>query len=410
MWGNGQGSSAMKEATMRVLCLGGNGHMGREAARTLLREPKVQRVTVTDLDGEAAARFVASLGDERAQALGLDIRNEGALRDALAAHDLVLNTTGPFYRFGVPILRAAIETGTTYLDICDDVEPTLEMLQHDRLARSAGARAIIGMGASPGVTNLAAKELARQLDETEEIITAWAEGGGDPADIGPAVIEHTLHIITGQAVTFRNGRQARIRPYRQRVIVPFPPPIGPLKLGHVAHPEPLTLPYAIPGLRTCSNLGVHLPFEDMRVILLLGRAIDLHLLSPQRATRILLRLGAWEARRGGARPPAGGIYVAAIGRRGGRRVAAVIRGSSNRAELTMATTTGRPLAVAALHLIDGAEIPPGVHPPEAVLERQPLASLARRYGLTDLATAMETEVEWIEEPRGVLDPSGRVPG
>jgi hypothetical protein len=76
----------------------------------------------------------------------------------------------------------------------------------------------------------------------------------------------------------------------------------------------------------------------------------------------------------------------------------------------MATTTGRPLALAALHLIDGAEIPPGVHPPEAVLERQALISLARRYGLTDLAEAMDTKVEWFDDPRGVLDPSGRVSG
>jgi hypothetical protein len=76
----------------------------------------------------------------------------------------------------------------------------------------------------------------------------------------------------------------------------------------------------------------------------------------------------------------------------------------------MPTTTGGPLALAALHLIDGAEIPPGVHPPEAVLDRQALISLARRYGLTVLAEAMSTEVEWFDEPRGVLDPAGRLPG
>ena len=76
----------------------------------------------------------------------------------------------------------------------------------------------------------------------------------------------------------------------------------------------------------------------------------------------------------------------------------------------MPTTTGGPLALAALHLIDGAEIPPGVHPPEAVLDRKPLIALARRYGLTVLAEAMDTEVEWIDEPRGVLDPSRRAPG
>jgi hypothetical protein len=150
--------------------------------------------------------------------------------------------------------------------------------------------------------------------------------------------------------------------------------------------------------------------SDMRLILVMARAIDAGLLSARRAAGVLLRLGAWESRRGVVRPPAGGIYVAAIGKRDGRRVAAVIRGSSNRPELTMPTTTGGPLALAALHLIDGAEIPPGVHPPEAVLERRPLVDLARRYGLTVLADAMSTEVEWFEEPHGVLDPARRAPG
>jgi hypothetical protein len=45
-----------------------------------------------------------------------------------------------------------------------------------------------------------------------------------------------------------------------------------------------------------------------------------------------------------------------------------------------------------------------------VLDRKPLIALARRYGLTVLADAMDTEVEWIDDPRGVLDPGGRVAG
>ena len=41
---------------------------------------------------------------------------------------VVMNTVGPFFRFGVPILTAAIDAGTDYIDVCDDWEPTLEML------------------------------------------------------------------------------------------------------------------------------------------------------------------------------------------------------------------------------------------------------------------------------------------
>jgi short subunit dehydrogenase-like uncharacterized protein len=41
----------------------------------------------------------------------------------------VLNCVGPFYRFGPPVLTAAIKAGVSYLDVCDDWEPTLDMLE-----------------------------------------------------------------------------------------------------------------------------------------------------------------------------------------------------------------------------------------------------------------------------------------
>ena len=44
-------------------------------------------------------------------------------------HDVVLNTTGPFFKFGEPILKSAIKCNCHYLDICDDWEPTIEMLK-----------------------------------------------------------------------------------------------------------------------------------------------------------------------------------------------------------------------------------------------------------------------------------------
>ena len=54
------------------------------------------------------------------------------------------------------MLRAAIRAGCHYVDVCDDWEPTLEMLALDTEARAAGVTAVIGLGASPGITNLLA--------------------------------------------------------------------------------------------------------------------------------------------------------------------------------------------------------------------------------------------------------------
>ena len=56
---------------------------------------------------------------------------------------------------------AAIEAGAHYLDICDDWEPTLDMLELGERARARGVTAVIGMGASPGLTNLLAMKAGK---------------------------------------------------------------------------------------------------------------------------------------------------------------------------------------------------------------------------------------------------------
>ena len=68
--------------------------------------------------------------------------------------DVVINTVGPFFKYGPPILEAALDTNCHYLDINDDWEPTLEMLKFHDKAESNAKTAILGMGASPGLTNM----------------------------------------------------------------------------------------------------------------------------------------------------------------------------------------------------------------------------------------------------------------
>lgn len=104
---------------MRVLALGGAGAMGAVAVRTAACAGIAEHIVVADRDHAAAQRLARDLSAAPVpiSARGIDITDDAELRRALSEADLVLNTVGPYYRFGLTVLRAAIDTGTHYLDI-----------------------------------------------------------------------------------------------------------------------------------------------------------------------------------------------------------------------------------------------------------------------------------------------------
>ena len=77
--------------------------------------------------------------------------------------DVVLNAVGPFYRFGPKVLRTAIDAGIDYVDVCDDYDATIEMLNLTEDAVKNKVRALIGMGSSPGLSNVIARFAADYL-------------------------------------------------------------------------------------------------------------------------------------------------------------------------------------------------------------------------------------------------------
>nr|BFD95714.1 hypothetical protein KitaXyl93_70740 [Kitasatospora sp. Xyl93] len=108
---------------MKLLALGGAGAMGRTATRVAAALPGVHELVVADRDLDAARRTAAALAADApvpVRATRVDVTDGPALHTALTGADAVLNTVGPYYRYGLDVLRAAIRTRTHYLDICDD--------------------------------------------------------------------------------------------------------------------------------------------------------------------------------------------------------------------------------------------------------------------------------------------------
>lgn len=383
---------------LRVVALGGPGGMGRYAARTAAALDCVGRVVVADRDGAAAQRFADTLGP-KARAATIDVTDTPALVALLARADVVLNTVGPFFRFGPPVLRAAIQAGCTYIDVCDDWEPTLEMLALDEEARASGVTAIIGLGASPGVANLLAAHAAAPLDRVDRLLTGWALDLAVPESRGAepsAATVHGLHQLTGTIRVWRDGA-AREEPPLQPVQLDFPG-LGRKRCWTIGHPEAVTLPRRWPGLRTCLNV-LHAPRWHVAATRALAGAID-------RGWITLPRAAAWAERLEGGAPDDGHwqraladptalppLFALAEGEKDGRptTVAAIPRGAPPGG---MGAATGVPLALALPFVAAGRLHQPGVHPPEAALDPEAFfAAMAPHCALPAGGPLVERRVE-----------------
>lgn len=238
---------------MKVFVLGGAGDMGMEAVRDLIKFTEVKQVTIGDLNNEKAENLASSLKDQRITIRRVDASAHADLVKAMKGHDVVAGALGPFYLFEKPVVEAAIEAGIDYVSICDDHDAVDEVLQLDSLAAEKGRKILTGLGLSPGITNLLARKGYEELENVESIKAYWAGSAGDSE--GLAVILHTLHIFSGQITTFQNSKHEQVKAGSGKEVVEFLPPLGPVTTYHLGHPEPVTLPRYLDGLKEATLKG-----------------------------------------------------------------------------------------------------------------------------------------------------------
>ncbi len=234
---------------MKIVVLGGAGDMGSRAVEDLCRTDGVVAVTIADQNVVAARRLA-----ERLQATGTNIEIatvDANVKDSLVAamrgHDVAASALGPFHRFETKLVSAALEAEVDYASLCDEWQPTQKVFEKfSREAAEQGRTMVIGLGTSPGATNLAVAYAARELDTvTRADISCYQpfSGGG-----GPAVLQHMLHILNGKTQICRRGKHTRIAALSEETVVEFPR-FGPLRVWNMGHSEPFTLPQTFPDLR-----------------------------------------------------------------------------------------------------------------------------------------------------------------
>lgn len=357
---------------MKVIVIGGAGDMGRVACVTAADDPAIESVVVADRDGARAGEVARSLGT-KGSSLVVDITDSDGLVAAISDVDLVLNTAGPFYLFGRPVLEAAIAAGKHYADIADDWEPTVEMFEADAAAREAGIVALVGMGASPGVSNLLAAVAHAQLDTVESLHTVWRGGSGIPKapesreDVKPAAaLDHWIHNLAEPIRLWREGRYQDVDALETFEI--SYPGIGAGQVWTCGHPEPITLPRTFPEILNSYNIMFSRPglIDNARIIRDRVRAGEIDV--PTGSTELVMMPG----RRGpeaGPVPDFPGVFAYAEGTKDGKQARATVA-TNVLPPGAMGEATCIPLAVAAGMIARGEVTSRGVVSPEAAIDPQ----------------------------------------
>jgi saccharopine dehydrogenase (NAD+, L-lysine-forming) len=258
----------------KVIVLGGCGVVGSVAVKTLAKYGSFSEVIIGDANIKKARQMVRELKPAKVSAVEVNAEDKKSIKEAIAGCDIVLNCVGPFYKSVKTVLGAVISKKIDYIDICDDVDVTMDILEMDEKAKKAGITAVIGMGASPGVTNLLAKFVADNLLDQTDSIDIYHTHGGEPTE-GAGVIAHRFHCMSIDIPMFLDGKLTYVKFFEPDGIAlredfDFPV-VGRIPVFPYPHPEQVTLPKYIQVLQV-TNKGSVLPIEYYNLISTLCQA------------------------------------------------------------------------------------------------------------------------------------------
>tara|TARA_B100001027_G_scaffold134979_1_gene93550 strand:- start:174 stop:1319 length:1146 start_codon:yes stop_codon:yes gene_type:complete len=355
---------------MRVLALGGSGGMGRFSSFAISSYSKITKVTIADLNESSAIKFASNF-DDRFSGIGLDVGDKEKLETLMQDHDVVLNTTGPFFKYGLSILKSAIRCQCHYLDICDDWEPTQEMLNLNDEALKIGITAIIGLGASPGISNLLGLKAMSELDSVSSIVTGWDMSSAKPEDKSSqsgtnAAMEHALQQMTGEIKIFKDEEYKMTKPL-EKIKINYPGR-GSHDVYIFGHPEAVSFPYHFKDIKESMNVCHGSSGSDIYLIKTLRWLVEQKLISFKFASYLL----EWLERKLGSPPiekqikglPA--IYALAEGFKNKKKASVAVTLSEKELSNTwgMGAITGFPLAFGLKLILDNKIDRKGVFAPE----------------------------------------------
>jgi len=223
-----------------IVVYGASGYTGKLIAAELTR--RGAEITLAGRNRDKLDEVAASLGGEPAvAAVALD--DSAGLRSLVADAAVVIGCAGPFTLHGEPLIAAASETGTHYLDTTGE-QPFIRA-SFDRWgepAAKSGAALVSGFGFDYTPGDMLAAVTAEGLGALSGMTIAYTIRGFGPTR-GTAL--SALEMVKGGDVEWRDGELREAGRYVGAGSFRFPSPIGTRRVGRYPAGEAVTVPHHV---------------------------------------------------------------------------------------------------------------------------------------------------------------------
>ncbi len=155
----------MGKVMKKVLIVGAGGQ-GGSCASILARDKDVSEVVLGDVDLDLANKVKDKIKSGKITTIKIDAGKVESVESAAKGADAIINLTLP--QFNANIMKAALNNGVSYVDAALDYPFIAELTENKPLGmddefKKAGLTALVGCGATPGVSNVLIKYACDKL-------------------------------------------------------------------------------------------------------------------------------------------------------------------------------------------------------------------------------------------------------
>jgi short subunit dehydrogenase-like uncharacterized protein len=222
------------------------------------------RLVAAELRKAEADFIVSGRSIEKLDALRSDLNLEtpartarvddpASLRELLADCAAVIDCAGPFVKYGEPVLAAAVETGTHYLDTTGE-QPYMKMAyeRYGPGAERAGVAVIPAMGFDYVPGDMIASLTANGMGELDELDMFYCWRDFAPSQ---GTARTTLEMIAGKDLEWRNMEWVEAQGGVSRGAYEFPEPFGRQRMFRYPSGEQVTVPRHVPTRNVSASMN-----------------------------------------------------------------------------------------------------------------------------------------------------------
>lgn len=262
-----------------IAVYGATGFTGKLVAREL--EKNGADFLLAGRNPEKLDRLAAELESDPPR-VAVQVDDPKGLRDLLDGCSTVIACAGPFTLLGEPVLAAAVDTGTNYLDTTG--EQSFIAMAYDRYGRraeQAGIAVIPGMGFDYVPGDMIASLTAMGVDDVETVRLAYATD----FQMTRGTMLSALEMIKGGDLEWRDGRLVPADPSVDRGAFDFGAPMGEVQMTRYPAGEHLTVPRHIETDRveTMLSAGSIAPAAFEKVTPYVARPLGILMRTPVRS-------------------------------------------------------------------------------------------------------------------------------